>query len=402
MGYLTDPKSYINDNIFKFEQRLESQYTVFLDKNPTFVTYYHINNINSTTDNGFKNVDKIMGTDSPLKFQKIDDFPIYGLDQIVLNLNDDEEGLTTSFESEGIILPNTIKPLPNDIFTISYLGTEYIFMISQISYDTIKSNNFYSVSFYLRATDGADDIVKLQNQVIGTYKCIFNNIGTEDKCIIESDMCDKINAIETACQSMISRYRTLFYNSKFNSLVVAEGNKLVYDKYITHFISKNRLLDEKNSYNTLQLSNEDDGTHFILQYEDSIFDAIEQRDITRVSYVKYSKVHISYQQSVFHYYNAHNFIESIAFVPDSISECAIGSYIDDDLISNILSNNTVDTRSFIDDIIIKYFNNDSNTIHNINVSDLLRYRIRHNNHDFRIIPILLFILRHTVNKFLHV
>lgn len=142
MGQILQDKVFLNANIFQFEKRLESQYTIFLDKIPTFVTYYHISVNNSMTDSGFLNVDEIVGNDSPIKFQKIDDFPIYGIEAIQLDLSDEDEGLNSSYESEGIILPNTIKPLPNDYFTITYLSKEYIFMVNNIDYDTIKSNNF--------------------------------------------------------------------------------------------------------------------------------------------------------------------------------------------------------------------------------------------------------------------
>ena len=42
MAYLIQDRQFINENIFKFEQRLDSQYNRFLNKNPSFVTYYNI------------------------------------------------------------------------------------------------------------------------------------------------------------------------------------------------------------------------------------------------------------------------------------------------------------------------------------------------------------------------
>ena len=61
MGFKFDEKTLVNNNIFKYEDKLNSSYTRFLDKTPTYVTYYNINTIESTVDLGFSNVEKILG-----------------------------------------------------------------------------------------------------------------------------------------------------------------------------------------------------------------------------------------------------------------------------------------------------------------------------------------------------
>jgi hypothetical protein len=256
MGQILQDKVFLNANIFQFEKRLESQYTIFLDKIPTFVTYYHISVNNSMTDSGFLNVDEIVGNDSPIKFQKIDDFPIYGIEAIQLDLSDEDEGLNSSYESEGIILPNTIKPLPNDYFTITYLSKEYIFMVNNIDYDTIKSNNFYKINFHLKSISdqGVDN---LNRQVLEKYQCIFDNIGTDDKCLILEDEMIKLNQLMEIYHKISKKYMTYFYSNKYNSVIFDTGNgNFLYDRYLTYFINKNQLLKEDRSYRSLFLSNE--------------------------------------------------------------------------------------------------------------------------------------------------
>lgn len=397
MGYIINDQNFINDNVYKFEKRLESQYTVFLDKNPTFVTYFHINTINSTVDNGFLNVEQIVGDRSPIRYQEIVNFPIYGIEQIQLSLSDEEEGLQGSYESEGIILPNTIKPLPNDYFYISYLGDQYLFMVTEVNYDTIKSNNFYKINYYLKSVDGTEDIVKLRNQVIKKYNCIFKNIGTDDKCLIESDVCEKIAEIEKIYKSIVDRYITLFYNKKFNSILfhVDDDKTYVYDKFLTHFINKNNLLNEKEEYNTFVLNNEDYGTHFTVQYEESIFDIIENKSKERLSYIRYDERPITYQQSIFNFYHMLNHVYSIYFFGRGKYE-----YLPDKLIDSIYTADIPEDSTIIDEMIIKYFTNDYDSVYAINTDRLKWYRIGYNEKDFRQIPILLYLLRYNIKKFL--
>ena len=120
MGFKFDEKALINNNIFKYEDKLNSQYTRFLDQTPTYVTYYNINSIETTVDLGFSNVEKILGNGSPIKYSEVKNLPVYGMEQIQLQLDEDEEGLNSSFDAELIILPDTIQPYPDDFFIIEH------------------------------------------------------------------------------------------------------------------------------------------------------------------------------------------------------------------------------------------------------------------------------------------
>lgn len=393
MGYIINDKDFINDNIFKFEKRLESQYTIFLDKNPTFVTYYHINNANSIADSGLLNVEEILGPQSPIEFQKINDFPIYGIDQIQIDLAEEDEGLNGSYSGEGIILPNTIKPLPNDYFLISYLDQSYAFMITNIAYDTIKSNNFYRIEFYLKSiSDAVKDL--LENQTLEKYNCIFKNIGTDDKCLIEEDICELILRVNKAYKNIVERYITLFYSKKFNSLLFNDFSHFNYDKYLTHFVNKYGLLNEKDDYNTIVLSNQDDGLFFLNEYDESFYTVLEDCDLSSVRCCKYTHRPITYDQSIFLLYNLDN-VRSVLFI-----DIGQNDYIEPSTIEKILTNSK-DWSDVIEEALVKYFNKSLN-IRQFSIDALERYKITYSMRDFTMIPMLMFIIRKMVAQNLRV
>lgn len=395
MGRIINDKNFLNDNIFKFEKRLESQYTIFTDKTPTFVSYYHINNINSITDSGLLNVDRIIGKESPLKYQEIKDFPIYGIDQIKLDLSDEDEGLTGSYEGEGIILPNTIKPLPNDFFTVSYLDYRYLFMITSIDYDTIKSNNFYKINFVLRSND-LKSIEDLNDQVLEKYNCIFANIGTEDNCLIREDAYLQLVELHEIYASFVDKYMSLFYNKRYNSFLINMPNNVIYDKFLSNFISKNKLLNEKGQYQSIVLTNEDLGEQFETTYELSIYDTIEKCKIDDLDYIRYELCPITYPHSVFLYYNLKN-VKSLTFVPDHVGK---GIYIPDNIIDAI-ENNSIEDLDIIGELLTRYFNNGIESIFQINLDKLKSYKVKYDMYNYIMIPILLYLLRYYNNKFLH-
>ena len=394
MGKILDAKQFMNDNIFNYEQRLESQYTIFLDKNPTFVTYYHICNATSITDSGFLNVERIIDENSPVQFQRINDFPIYGIETIKLDLSDEEQGLTSSYEGEGIILPNTIKPYPNDCFTISYLDRNYLFMISSVNYDTIKSNNFYNISFFVK-TLNPGDAAQINKQLQDQFTCIFENIGTDDKCILKVDEYEKIVELESIYDNLVEKYLGLFYNSKFNSLLFADSdNTLLYDKYLTKFVMDNKLFNRCDRYDTLYFNNEDNSRTFEIAYNFSIYKTIEENDIKGLKPVRFLRVPITDAQSIFKFYNA-SYVKSVQLI-DTGTEM----YLPDCIIGSIQINHIDDSMDIFDKLLIKYFNDGIDSIYNIGVEELYNYKMRYTLKEFFMIPIALYIILGCTSQFI--
>jgi hypothetical protein len=393
MGTLIPDQNFLNDNIFLFEKRLGSQYTIFFDnKTPTFTTYYHINNINSITDTGFQNVEQIFGSDSPIRFQRIENFPIYGIESIVPDLNDDEEGLDVSFDSDAIILPNTIKPLPNDIFVIDYIGKKFMFMITEVKYDTIKSNNFYSIGYTLK---NGGSIAEVEKQVLERYNCIFENIGTDDKCLIKSEDFDTIGELSAWYKKISRDYVMSFYNQRYNSFLFQSGSTSVYDRYLTHFINNNSLFSDPQSFNTIRLSNEDYDNTFLMEYEDCIYRMLEEKDIDSLDIVRTFQWAISYPDSIFKYYGVHC-VRSIRFIKtgDVI-------YVPDELITNIKTNTVMDKNYILGNILIKYFNNSITSLNDIDIDGLKKYRLHHTFEDFVLLPMVLFCISKSIKSLMH-
>ena len=121
MAKFKSPAEFINSNVSLLADRQSSMYVAFLESRPTFTMYYHINRIQSETDKGLKMPEKLSGALSPIRYNKLLNFPLYGIEQIQLQLEEDEEGLNSDYSGEAIILPNTIHPSVDDYFIIDYL-----------------------------------------------------------------------------------------------------------------------------------------------------------------------------------------------------------------------------------------------------------------------------------------
>ena len=269
-------------------------------------------------------------------------------------------------------------------------------MVTTIDYDTIKSNNYYKIGYTLK-TISTDSLNSLNDQVLEKYTCIFKNIGTEDNCLLREDEFETLNGLNVIYETIVSRYIALFYNKRYNSFLYNALSSTIYDKFVTNFISAHGLLNKAEKYDTICVNNEDYGEQFPITYEMSFYGRIEDRDIPALDYIRYELCPITYQQSIFLYYNVKN-IRSLTFVPDHVGS---GIYVNDSLIDAIRDNTPETTDTIIEELIVKYFNDSIDSIFQINLDKIKDYRMKYTMSDYVMIPMLLYIIKHYITQFLH-
>lgn len=394
MALLVNEQNMIDQNIFKFEDRLKSPTARFLDTSPTFVTYYHINVDETTVDEGYKDVASIIGFRSPIKYKKIENFPMYGMDQIVLSLQEQEQGLDTEFTGDSIILPGTIKPLENDFFMIPILHDVYLFRITEIAYDTVMPDNFYKVSFQLEYID-QEKVEALEKQANEQYTCILDNIGTENKCIIETGVMQKINDIEAMYNDMASTYLALFYDDRHNCLLGDLGlGKKIYDPYQTDFINRHSLFNQKNNLRTIILTDQVNDKMFKLKYEKTVYRFLERRDYTRVNNFKYTYFQgSSYHETTFYRWADGNV--QILDIPSNISEKDYDIF-SNEFVMSIKTNGF--TQSKHAELIQRFMRDKTLSINSIplDLNEEL-YNLNNSLEVFFITPIIMYIIQTVVN-----
>ena len=202
---------------------VKNDYYKFSDKPPTPVEYYHINKDASTIDEGSRLAFADVGKDSPLRFNLVHNFMLYGIETpISVTYQNDEYGLeSSSIEGDAYILPNTIRPFPGDIFVISYLKETLLFTVTDSSPDTLETGaNMWKITYKSRPTSSAE-LRQLFYQVVGEYNFIIDNIGTEYNCILKTDVVDfiklvdeEIRKLKKEIHSMIDTYFSDYKLSK--------------------------------------------------------------------------------------------------------------------------------------------------------------------------------------------
>ena len=398
MAFLINEQKMVEDNIFKFENRLNSQISRFLDKSPVFVTYFHINVNETTVDGGFKDIEDIVGNRSPLKFQKIENFPIYGLEPVVLSIQDNDQGLDTEYSGECVILPNTIKPLQNDIFMINHVKGSFLFRVTEVQYDNIRPDNYYKISYRFEWLDD-DKVDELNEQVQEKYSCILQNIGTENNCIIKEEYLERIQNIDDMYDDMVSTYKTIFYNERYNCFLgeTNDGYK-IYDPLQTIFFNKHKLLNKKQDYSTTILTEGFVDNKRKIKYEKSIYRFFERRDLKLISTFPYNTFPANYKKdSSFSRWNDKSVI--VADIPSTMDMNNAIDLLSVDLVNSFKYNGPQDSKYI--ELMQKFIRKEEITIYDIPLDlneELLR--LDANEEVFFFTPILLYIIQVVVNDFL--
>ena len=169
--------SYTNtiDNLVQAtNSKINNPYYKFTDQKPTRVTYWCQSIEMSTLDPATGLYGAHLGKDSPFKFNKIEDFLVYGMDKIQTELDVGDYGTeANSITGDCIILPNTINPKQGDFFSIPYIKEDILFKVISVNPDTLDTGmNIYKIEYSLELTES---IAQIESQTNNSYKMIVNN-----------------------------------------------------------------------------------------------------------------------------------------------------------------------------------------------------------------------------------
>lgn len=399
MGFInTEYKNTVNSLVESRKSIINNPYYMYIDKSPTIVTYYTINKEKSTLDVGLKIVESNIGSNSPLRFNKINNFVLYGIEPMQLSLEIDEFGLSSSsVEGEAILLPNTIVPNPGDYFVITYLENRYLFKVISMNKDTLESGaNIYKLGYKYESLDDK----KIDNYVIEEYETIIDNNGTDYKTIIKSTDYKLITLLHEVNKKLKEYMKSVFYDKNVESLIYRLSGMKIYDPMVMEFCIRNSILKSNDfSYMRQQIRLYDT---FTLDYDNNFYRCVELKNKNDLnSIIKFIEFNLiceqfsllSMRSDMYYKVNyIHDYDEGMidndniddGFTVNSdimyllnnnniISTCKIYKLMDIDTLINKIINNIYDGT--IDDIIVKYFNDIS-----INEDDITKLEnLRYNN-----------------------
>ena len=266
----------IRGNIFKFEERLHTQATRYVEGGGIFSTYFNLDKNCTTVDRGTQDADMLFGKKSPLRWNQINDLPLYQFPQTNPENTDENQIEDINVTGECQIIPGTIVPTQNDFFIINHVKMTHIFAVTEVHYDSMKPDGYYKISYRLYDTN-PETIEKIKAQCIQTYHTEMRDIGTSTNPIVKEEDYLLKRRIEKMTYKMIDAYHGLYYNDRHNCYLYRDHQSGVdwFDFCGNEFMAKYALANRPNASRVIVLGNKLQDTRFPMYNNDSIYNWLE-------------------------------------------------------------------------------------------------------------------------------
>lgn len=432
MAFTNNTHKHITDAFIETSKSLlEHPYYLFTNQRATPVDYLNINTKLSTLDDSSKLSNNYFGKENALRFNYIKGFFLYGIEKIVLTLDNTEDGLTgQDITGEALILPGTIQPYPNDYFLINHLNKQFLFQVTEVQRDTLENNaNYWKIDYRLERVLSVAEATDLKNNIADVYDFYVTNVGTDFKSVIKRENGEVLEILDQVNTTLQLFFRNLFYSNAVQTFVAPNPfftENQFYDNMMIEFLRRNEILkDEANHYLYIDHKINLPAT-FGIDYANTLYRAFEAKDLENIGNYKYISVPSLLREkfSIFATrpnkyfqldYKAYgpNYLNGLIKLNDLLDngqqDGSIVSiynpinpsiYILPDEVMNAIKSNTLftdDHKEF--NLFVKYFNDGE-----INPDDIAAIEsIPYSDYDFSLfftLPLLLFCIQYYIKKIL--
>lgn len=243
-GLVYDELSLVDSQMYKYDKFLHSRINKYTDAGRTIVTYFNINDANTSTSLGMETHYQIIGIDSPLRYDKIENMILVDFSPLAPN---DTTASTTNVRNydlsgETYVLPNTIMPKENDFFIIKHLNMNNLFRVTKVVQDGMNTDGSYQISYVLHSTSD-DELSQLNEQVVYEHIMDLQTIGGEDLTPIISKTDHELRSrLMKMVDDMIESYTSRFYNTTHNCFLCNLDGVTLFDLCGNMFMARHSVM----------------------------------------------------------------------------------------------------------------------------------------------------------------
>lgn len=231
----------VDANLHSYIEQATGSYARLFGKSPTFVTYYAHDPLSSMTDVNLGGAIQIVGQESPLRYNVIVDFPLYGISEAdMASAYEELQGVVNSaVRGEVYVLPGTVEPAENDFFIVDHLDAKVLFRCVNANPDRIEGKAFYKIEYSLDPGDPE----QLVRQTSKSYTFELATMGTGENPLVETDVAILMRELEVLEEWHRRSYWEAFYDRSSGTLLLRSGQPLpVHDRGLDLFVRRNDLL----------------------------------------------------------------------------------------------------------------------------------------------------------------
>jgi hypothetical protein len=266
-----DETSLVQNQMYKYDQFLHSRVNKYTGSGRTLVTYFNLNDANTTDSLGMGTHYQIIGPDSPLRYDEIERMVILGFSPLAPQNEQVSQTQVRDYalNGEGFIIPGTIMPKENDFFIVNHLNMNHLFRVTEVTQDGLNTDGSYRIAYSLHSTNPID-IRNLRKQVVTKNIMDLQTIGGSDltPVIGKEDYELRSNLIRMV-DDMVENYKANYYDHTHNCFLLHLNGRTLFDVCANMFMARNGVMIRDNANGNVVLNE-----NKIRDYE---MDAIYQR-----------------------------------------------------------------------------------------------------------------------------
>ena len=254
-GLIYDEQSLVDQQMFKYDKFLHSRINKYTGDGRTLVTYYNINDSATSTSLGTDTHYQILGNDSPLRYDQIDNMVILGLTHLMPE--DTEQAFNVknyNLSGEAFIIPGTIMPKENDFFIINHINMNHLFRVTQVVQDGLNTDGSYKIMYSLFSTNVLE-IDWIRKQTVGKYVMDLQTVGGEDLTpVIGKEDHELRSRLISMVDDMIENYQARYYDSTHNCFICHLNGQSLFDVCGNMFMARHGVMIRDNSNGNIVLN----------------------------------------------------------------------------------------------------------------------------------------------------
>lgn len=362
MGYLQNSDTLTKNTLSEIDKILQSGSAISIMGmgEPVLVTWLNVNDKKSTVIPGIETVDSLIGKDSPFRYNRVEDLPVYGITKELQNIEmqaDDNGIMDMNIELDGLIAPGTIIPSSYDIMIYKFAsGRSVVFRVNNVQISTLRSNGFYRVPMHMIEIDETEYEEQLTDMTVAEMQVVLDNVGTNKACVVTKKTFDEMVVIDEILRQAISDYVDMFYSRRYNSFIFKgydDSDFIIYDPYLTKFILNHKLLEKYDEIIQPVVIDADDS--FRGEYNKTIFRAVELRDKKKIKPLLYELGEFSRKRTNPFSFWGEEVVYLLSTYEDKAAKYPKHNYMDFHWLYNINTVNESNAVTMLENIIIRFF-----------------------------------------------
>ena len=399
----TSFKDSVEDITGLYSNLVDNPFYIFNDKSPSIVTYYNINPTYTSVDPGSKLEYDYVGKDSPIRYNKIKDFILFGFPKIELQNEVGDFGLENEkIEVDVYVVPDTIIPYEGDWFEVEHItDSTWLFQVTDVQKDTLENGaNAYKLHAKLERQTNDE----VQEKVVENFQMIEVYSGSNIAQVVKCTDYEIANKMDRMAVKLKGYYNDIFFNTGVQTFTYEDlTSVIIYDPYMIEFLIRNEIMDNGEDYVFVNHQIPTQKT-FAIDYDKTIFRFFEDKDktINKSRFIIGAKPIEAFGTIFFSRYEAYYAAVYYPTFKKFFSYC-----LDEEIIFNIvehkLKKNVKDPNGnepIWQNILVKYFWDEDITedeLESINDIDF-----QYSKDAFYLIPFLIFCLEKDIDKVLGV